>query len=144
MARIQAAALRQFYQALETHAPLVTLIGHVPGARSLESGASIIGDSVRLRPHPIPSVVLGLGSRNQGGKSTTHEVLRDWEISLLIWAEDVFQAAEIAEEIENFCSLARWSEGPLRQAQWLSSAQMELGQDQEYISVLVTVRLRIA
>lgn len=143
MARIQAAALRQFYAALEAHAPLVALTGHVPGAQSLEDGAAIIGDSVRLRPHPIPSVVLGLGTRNQGGKTTALEVMRDWEISLLIWAEDVFQAAEIAEEIEQFCALARWENGPVRQAQWLSSQQIELSQDQEYISVLVTVRLRI-
>lgn len=144
MARVQAAALRQFYAALEAHAPLVALTGHVPGARSLEDGAAIIGDSVRLRPHPVPSVVLGLGAKNQGGKGSNQEGFRDWEISLLVWAEDVFQAAEIAEEIENFCALARWDSGPVRQAQWLSSQQMELTQDQEYISVLVTVRLRIA
>ncbi|ADH63106.1 hypothetical protein Mesil_1209 [Allomeiothermus silvanus DSM 9946] len=144
MASLQAAALRQFYAALETYPPLVALTGHVPGATSLGAGARIIGDSVRLRPHPIPGVVLGLGNRNQGGKATTHEALRDWEISLLVWAEDVFQAAEIAEAVEDFCSLARWETGPVRQAQWVSSQQMELSQDQEYISVLITVRLRIA
>lgn len=144
MASLQAAALRQFYAALESYPPLVALTGHVVGATTLDAGARIIGDSVRLRPHPIPGVVLGLGSRNQGGKSTTHEALRDWEVNLLVWAEDVFQAAEIAEEIENFCSLARWEIGPVRQVQWASSQQMELTQDQEYISVLVTVRLRIA
>jgi hypothetical protein len=144
VARVQAAALRQFYEALEAHPPLVELTGHVVGARSLEDGAAILGDAARLRPHPIPSVVLGLGSRNQGGKATTHEALRDWEISLLVWAEDVFQAAEIAEEIENFCSLARWETGPVRQAQWVSSQQMQLEEAQEYISVLITVRLRIA
>lgn len=144
MASLQAAALRQFYAALEAYPPLVTLTGHVVGARSLEEGAAIIGDSVRLRPHPIPSVVLGLGTRNSNGKSTAVEALRDWEINLLVWAEDVFQAAEIAEEIENFCALTRWQAGPVRQAQWLTSQQMQLTQDQEYISVLVTVRLRIA
>lgn len=144
MARVQAAALRQFYAALEAHAPLVALTGHVPGARSLEDGAAIIGDSVRLRPHPVPSVVLGLGAKNQGGKGSNQEGFRDWEISLLVWAEDVFQAADILEELEEFCAAARWPAGPLRQCQWVSAQQVELAQGQEFISALVTIRLRIA
>lgn len=144
MASFNANALRQFYSALASYPPLVTLTGHVVGATTIEAGAAIIGDSARLRPHPIPGVVLTLGSRKSNGKSTSHEVLHDWEIDLYVWAEDVFQAAAISEAIENFCALSRWDIGSVRQVQWLSSSQVQLDQGQEYISVVVTVRLRIA
>jgi hypothetical protein len=133
----KAQALRDFYAALEAYTPLVQALGHVVGATTLERGARIIGDSVRLRPHPIPSVVIGLGIKNQGRSQAE----RMWDVAALIYGPDIFLVADILEILEVFSLDSRWTDSSIRKIEWLSSQQIELEPGQQYISCLATVRL---
>ncbi|WP_036200318.1 hypothetical protein [Meiothermus ruber] len=136
----KAQALRELYAALEAYQPLVDLTGHRRGASTLSSGARIVGDSVRLRPHPVPGVVLRLGSKNagRGGPSQPEKV---WLVTVLIYAEDVFQAADILEALETWTAEARWTSQHIRRVAWRSSEQVELEPGQQYISVAATLEI---
>jgi hypothetical protein len=129
-------ALRELYAALEGYQPLVVLTGHTPGATKLPE-ARIVGDAVRLRPHPVPGLVLGLGGKNQG-RTQAEKV---WDVSLMVYAADVFAAADILETLEAFALDSRWTTSSIRKAEWLSSQQVELEPDQQYISCQVLLRL---
>jgi len=134
---VRARTLRDFYSALEEYVPLATALGHVVGATTLERGARIIGDSVRLRPHPIPSAVIGLGAKNQGRS----QVERIWDISILVYGPDIFLVADILEILEAFSLDSRWTDSSVRKVEWVSSQQIELEPGQQFISCLATVRL---
>ncbi|MBF6596088.1 MAG: hypothetical protein IVW51_16815 [Thermaceae bacterium] len=129
-------ALRELYAALEAYQPLVALTGHTPGATKLPE-ARIVGDAVRLRPHPVPGLVLGLGGKNQG-RTQAEKV---WDVSLMVYAADVFAAADIGETLETFALDSRWTTSSIRKVDWLSSQQVELEPDQQYISCQVLLRL---
>lgn len=134
------AVLQQLYQALEADAALVALTGHRPGATTLAAGARIVGDAVRLRPHPIPGIVIGLGSK-AAGRGGPSQPEKTWTVQLLVYGQDVFQVAEMLDALEAFTVDRRWPSGPIRRVLWDSAQQLELTEEQQYISAQVLLSI---
>lgn len=100
--------LRSVHQILEAHAPLRAALGHSLGATTIEAGARLIGDSVRLQSLPLPAVILGFDS---GDALTPQREAAEWDVEALIYAEHVYQAAELLDLIESACLNYRYQPG---------------------------------
>jgi hypothetical protein len=132
--------LRELYASLEAHAPLVAVTKHRVGAKTLETGARIIGDAVRLRPHPIPGVVIQLGSTTPGRGGPSRPEKR-WLLSLVIYGSDVFEVAEVLDALESWVETSRWPTTLLRGVSWQDAQQVEMEDGQKYISAVVNLGL---
>lgn len=97
--------LRAVHSVLEQHQPLRDLLGHVQGATTVETGARIVGDSVRLQELPLPLVVL---SFEGGAALAPQREDASWSLELIIYAEDVYQAAELIDAVEAACVQYRY------------------------------------
>jgi hypothetical protein len=100
--------LVELYNLMESDATLVKLTCHTKGAKSVANGARIIGNSIDLSQNgiPVPSLILGLGRRVQADNHSQPDNIVEWDISYRLWAEDVFQAFEIIEALENVVNSA--------------------------------------
>jgi len=96
----RAAVLQSVYRVLEQHAPLRAYLGHVLGATTVETGARIIGDSVRLQNLPLPIVILGFDS---GDALLPQREAAEWTVEALIYASEIGQAAALLDLIEDAC-----------------------------------------
>jgi hypothetical protein len=96
----RANVLRSVYKVLESYEPLSNFLGHVPGAATVQAGARIVGDSVRLEMLPLPIVILGFDS---GDALATQRETPEWNLETLIYTDDVFEAAELLDLIEAAC-----------------------------------------
>lgn len=104
---VRSQVLRSVYQLLEQNTELVTLTGHTTGATSLESGARIIGDTVRLDELPVPGVILGFEA-GDGLRPTRED--KSWQLSILAFGRDVFEVADLLDAIESLC--VNWTRNP--------------------------------
>lgn len=132
--------LEQLYSALESDAQIVALTGHTPGARSINTGARIIGDAVRLRPHPIPGIVIGLGSRTAGRGGPT-QTEKTWLLLLTVYARDVFELAAIVDAIDAWSVNARWNAAGVRRVFVESVQQFETTDEQAFIAAAVNLNI---
>lgn len=91
-------ALRSVHQVLETYEPLRAYLKHTKGAPSLEGGARILGDDIRINDLPLPSVVLTFGGG--AGNLPSREDM-SWLVQATIYARTVFEAADVLDHIED-------------------------------------------
>jgi hypothetical protein len=99
--------LRSVHQLLEQDAELVEYTGHTVGATSLEAGARIIGDTVRLDELPVPGIILSFEA-GDGARPTRED--KNWQLTLLAFGRDVFEAADLIDLIESLC--VNWTRDP--------------------------------
>lgn len=130
--------LLQLHASLEAYAPLVALTGHKIGATTLQSGARIIGDAVRLRPHPVPGIVLGLGLKTagRGGPSQPEKI---WAVTLTVYGRDVFEVAAMLDALETWAADTRWTNSGIRRVLWESAQQVEVTEEQQFIAAIVNL-----
>lgn len=97
MAGDRASVLRSVHALLEKHAGLVAALGHTPGAQTVESGARIVGDDVRLEHLELPMLVLSF----DGGEAVRQTSgLTAWQLVAFLYAATVYQAADVLDELE--------------------------------------------
>lgn len=130
--------LQQLHGVLENDEALVALTAHRKSANSIANGARIIGDAVRLRPHPVPSIIIGLGLKTpgRGGPSQPEKI---WSVTLTVYGRDVYEVAAILDAIENLMASARWSNSAIRRVLWDSAQQLETTDDQQFIAAVVNL-----
>ncbi len=97
MAGDRASVLRSVHQLLAKHEGLVEALGHDPDADTVDAGARIVGDDVRLESLPLPIVVLtfdgGDGISYTRGDAT-------WQLAAFLYARTVYEAADVLDELE--------------------------------------------
>lgn len=98
--RSRANILRGVHKILEADTDLVTALEHSVGATSVASGARIVGNSVRLEELPLPLLILDFDSGAPGSTSD----LKTWEAFIDIAANDVFQAADLLDMLEDLAA----------------------------------------
>lgn len=107
MAGNRAGVLKSVHQVLEGSSGLRTVLGHTVGAQTVQAGARIVGDDIRLDDLPLPMVVLtfdgGEGVRQVPGMTT-------WAVSAYLYASNVYQAADVLDEIENLAAAYDYDE----------------------------------
>lgn len=99
--------LRSVYQTLERYQPLTEYLGHKPGAETLDAGARIIGDTVRLDELPVPGIILGFDA-GDGLRPTRED--KSWQLDVLAFGRDVYEAADLIDLIEALCGEWTWDE----------------------------------
>jgi len=93
----RAAVLRSVHQLLAKHEGLVEVLGHDPDADTVEGGARILGDDVRLDSLPLPCLVLTFDGGD--GLSQTRGDLT-WQLAAYLYASTVYEAADVLDELE--------------------------------------------
>lgn len=94
----RAAALRTLHKVLESNTELRTLLGHTVGANTVAKGARLVADYAKLDELPVPCILLGLGIDQP--KARNNQELATLEVTLQLYAEDVFALAELADALE--------------------------------------------
>jgi hypothetical protein len=89
--------LRGVHKILEADTDLVTALGHMVESKSVTEGARIVGNSVRLEELPLPLLILDFDS---GAPGSTND-LKTWDAFIDIAANDVFQAADLLDMLED-------------------------------------------
>jgi len=94
----RANVLRSVHQLLAKHEGLVEVLGHDPDADTVEGGARILGDDVRLDSLPLPCLVLTFDGGD--GLSQTRGDLT-WQLAAYLYASTVYEAADVLDQLED-------------------------------------------
>lgn len=105
MAGNRSGVLRAVTRTLEEHEPLRALLKHTKGANTLQGGARIIGDSVRIDDLPLPCIVISIGG---GSGIDPRREVGTWILHLTIYGVDVFQVADVLDQLEGLA--VRWTQ----------------------------------
>ena len=97
----RADVLRSVQQVLSSYTPLAELLGHKPEAESVDEGARIIGDTSRLELNGVMPIVI-LSFTDSEGRAPERED-KSWEVEAFIYSEDIFEAAEVVDLVEQAC-----------------------------------------
>lgn len=111
------AVIRTIYALLANYPDLVALLyGGTDG---------ILGSTVEVETLPVPSIVLALGGSNPEQRGETWS----WDIPVEAYAEDVFGASDLLDQIEAACNAYRasepWSAIALAQVDYQGHAELD-------------------
>lgn len=97
MAGDRANVLRSVHAMLEGYEPLAAVLEHTEAATTVEGGARIFGDDIRLEELPLPCIVLSF----DGGEAVTQvHGLTEWQLAAFLYASTVYEAADVLDQIE--------------------------------------------
>lgn len=93
--------LKSVQQVLSSYTPLAELLGHKPEAESVAEGARIVGDTARLELNGhLPILILSFSDSE--GRAPQRED-KSWEIEVFSYSEDIFEAADVVDLVEEAC-----------------------------------------
>lgn len=118
MAANRGRVIRTVYGLLSNYAPLVAKLYNA-------SADSILGSTLQVDQLPVPSLVLALGASDPEQRGEVWV----WEIPVEVYAEDVFDAADVLDLIEAACNDYRadaaWSTIALAQVDYRGHAELD-------------------
>ena len=97
----RANVLRSVQQVLSSFQPLAELLGHNAQAESVDEGARIIGDTSRLELNGVMPIIILSFSDSQGVAPQRED--KSWEVEVFSYSEDIFEAAEVVDLVEQAC-----------------------------------------
>ena len=100
----RAKVLRAVYTVLERSEDLTTALKHKVGAKSVDRGARILGDTVYLESiqDKLPLIILKVPAPNRA-----RDGLRRSEMQIEVHGKDIFEVAEVLDLIESACCAYR-------------------------------------
>jgi hypothetical protein len=138
-------ALQALYASLTADTALTDLLGHAANSTTIKNGARIVGDTVKLRPHPVPLLVFGLGAGDKGGKGGPSIETTTWDIPLVLFYTDVWQGADILDALTDWVARFRSSAGVISKLEYLGHQAIDLEpeQDPEFLAQQALIRLHM-
>lgn len=97
----RAKALKAVYTVLERDADLATALKHTAGAKTVDKGARIVGDSIYLDSiqDKLPVVIMKVP-----GTDRMKDGLRRSEFQLEVHGKDIFEITEVLDLLEAVCT----------------------------------------
>ncbi|GEM47213.1 DUF1795 domain-containing protein [Deinococcus cellulosilyticus] len=89
------------YQILEGSPELCALVGHTPGANTIEDGARILADSVRIQGIEDHTMLI-LSFSDEPPSNRNRDTLL-WNLELWVYAPDIFAHADILDALQRVC-----------------------------------------
>ena len=97
----RAKVLRAVYTVLERNTDLTTALNHKVGAKSVDRGARILGDTVYLESiqDKLPLIILKVPSTIRA-----RDGLRTSQMQIEVHGKDIFEVAEVLDLLETTCT----------------------------------------